>query len=333
MRTVGMTTTVPVEVLLAAGVRPLDLNNRFITDPDAAGLVRQAELAGYPRTACAWIKGLYAVLKQGVCDAVVVVTEGDCSQTHAMMETLRDTGLPMIPFSFPYDRDAQRLQREIEKLLAAFGATWEAAERVREELAPLRRKVRLLDDLTWQKGTVSGAENHLIQVSCSDFDGDPVAFEAGVDRLLAEAQERLEREWPLRLGYLGVPPIYGDLYEFVESRGAGVVYNEIQRQFTMVDSLECDLLGQYLNYTYPYDVFGRLEDICRQVQLRRLDGVIHYVQGFCFRQIQDMLVREQVPCPVLTLEGDTPGPLDARNRLRLEAFLETLAGRQAAPEL
>jgi benzoyl-CoA reductase/2-hydroxyglutaryl-CoA dehydratase subunit BcrC/BadD/HgdB len=95
----------------------------------------------------------------------------------------------------------------------------------------------------------------------------------------------------------------------------------------MADSLDCDLLEQYRRYTYPYDVFGRLEDITRQVALRRVDGVIHYVQSFCFRQIQDTILREALDLPFLTLEGDMPGPLDGRNRLRLEAFLETLEAR------
>lgn len=325
-----MTTTIPVEAVLAAGHRPVDLNNVFISDPNAADYVRQAELAGYPRTACAWIKGLYALVRSHQVDQVVMVTEGDCSQTHAMMETLREEGLVLVPFAYPYDRDRKRLGRELSKLLGHFGISWEAAETVRRELAPLRRKVRQLDAMTWQQGTVTGWENHLYQVSCSDFQGDPRGFEGRVDALLAEAEARVAQPWRLRLGFVGVPPVYSDLYSFLEERGVLVAYNEVQRQFTMADSVDCDLLEQYARYTYPYDVFGRLADICREVERRRLDGVIHYVQAFCFRQIQDQLIRRSVPCPVLTLEGDAPGPLEARNRLRLEAFLETLESRRSA---
>jgi len=332
MSAVGFTTSIPVEVLLAAGRRPVDLNNLFITAPDPMALVRRAELEGYPRTACAWIKGIYGVLREQALDEVIVVTEGDCSQTHAMMETLRRHGVRTIPFAFPYDRDPQRLRSEIERLLTAFGVSWQEAEQVREGLRELRRKVARIDELTWREGTVSGAENHLLQVSCSDFEGDPVAFEAKVDAVLARAGTagRQDAGAPraLRLAFLGVPPIYSDLYQFLEGQGARVVYNEIQRQFAMADSLDADLLEQYRHYTYPYDIFGRLEDIKRQVALRQVDGVIHYVQAFCFRQIQDTIIRRELACPLLTLEGDAPGPLDGRNRLRLEAFLETLAARR-----
>lgn len=327
MNAVGFTTSIPVEVVLAAGRRPVDLNNLFISAPDPCALVRRAELEGYPRTACAWIKGIYGTLREHAVHEVVVVTEGDCSQTHAMMETLRRHGVRIVPFAFPYDRDERRLRQEIERLLEHFGVTWEQAERVREDLRVVRRKVARIDELTWRDGTVSGADNHYYQVSCSDFEGDPAVFEAKVDEFLATPRQDAGAP-RLRLAFLGVPPIYSDLYQFLETHGALVVYNEIQRQFTMADSLNVHLLEQYRRYTYPYDIFGRLEDIKRQVALRQVDGVIHYVQAFCFRQIQDTIIRHEVDCPILTLEGDMPGPLDGRNKLRLEAFLETLEGRK-----
>lgn len=327
LRAIGFTTSIPVEVILAAGCRPVDLNNLFITSPDPCALVRRAELEGYPRTACAWIKGIYGTLREHAVEEVVVVTEGDCSQTHAMMETLQPHGVRIVPFAFPYDRDEGRLRHEIERLLEHFGVTWEQAEQVRKELRSVRRKVARIDELTWREGTVSGFDNHLYQVSCSDFEGDPAAFEAKVDRFLATRRQDIGAP-RLRLAFLGVPPIYGDLYQFLESNGALVVYNEIQRQFTMAGSLDVSLLEQYRRYTYPYDIFGRLADIKRQVALRQVDGVIHYVQAFCFRQIQDTIIRNDLDDPILTLEGDVPGPLDGRNKLRLEAFLETLEGRR-----
>jgi hypothetical protein len=56
----------------------------------------------------------------------------------------------------------------------------------------------------------------------------------------------------------------------------------------------------------------------------RLDGLIHYTQSFCFRQIQDRLLRQHLNLPILTIEGDRPSPLDHRTRLRLEAFVDVL---------
>jgi benzoyl-CoA reductase/2-hydroxyglutaryl-CoA dehydratase subunit BcrC/BadD/HgdB len=322
-RYVGLTTTIPVEFVFAAGLVPVDLNNIFISAPDPAALVRQAERAGYPRNLCAWIRGLYATAVACGLKRVIVVTQGDCSNSHALMETWRASGMEVIPFAYPYDRDPVALRMQLERLAERLATTWQAAEEIRAALVPLRRRVAYLDELTWKFHRVTGAENHLWQVQCSDFGGDPHRFRAALEEFLQKAEARPPSAPRLRLGYVGVPPIFTDLYDFLEARGARVVFNEVQRQFTMADALDADLLTQYLQYTYPYGVFGRLRDINRHCRQRRLQGLIHYVQSFCFRQIHDLLIKRSVRVPVLTLEGDAPGPLDARSRLRLEAFLET----------
>ena len=332
---IGLTTTIPVEILLAAGLTPVDLNNVFITDDRRDALVARAELDGYPRNVCGWIKGIYAaVLERGI-RTVVAVTQGDCSQTHAMIETLQAQGVDIIPFAYPYDRDRGLLRAQIQRFAERFGTTWDAAESQREALLPLREQLAEVDRLTWQEGLVTAGENHLSLVSASDFDGDVEGFSQRVANLLSEARKRQPQQGRVRVGLLGVPPIITDFFPALEALGAQVVLNEVPRQFAMLPQRDCDLLEQYARYTYPYDVFGRIADIQQQVAERRIDGLIHYVQSFCFRQIEDMLIKRAVGVPVLTLEGDKPAPLDARNRLRIEAFVETLEarGRRLPPTL
>lgn len=325
---VGLTTTIPVEVLLAAGVEPVDLNNIFIADPDPAGLVARAEIDGYPRSACAWIKGIYAAALAHDIRVIVAVTQGDCAQTHAMIETLAEQGVRVIPFAYPYDRDPELLRLQIERLAEHFGVSWAQAEEQRERLRPIRAKVAEIDRLTWAADLVNGWENHYYQVCCSDFNGNPERFEREIDEFLATARRRRPAESPVRLAVAGVPTIFSDLYEVIEGMGARVVLNEVQRQFTMADALNCDLLEQYRRYTYPYQLSGRIDDLRAQVALRSVDGVIHYTQAFCFRQIQDLLIKRHLELPVLSLEGEGPAPVDARTRLRLEAFVETLLARR-----
>ncbi|MGB9619210.1 MAG: 2-hydroxyacyl-CoA dehydratase family protein [Armatimonadota bacterium] len=321
MRRIGITATVPVEVVYAAGCVPVDLNNAFINSEDPAELVAQAELDGYPRTACGWIKGIYSLVKGGICDAVIAVVEGDCSQTQAMVETLALTGVEIIPFAFPYGRDRDLLRLQIDKLISHLGTTWEGALGWKRRLDRIRRKVWALDEHSWKHGTVSSFDNHYYQVSCSDFNGDPDAFESSVpDPAKYPASPS---DGKLRLGYIGVPPILTDFYDVIENIGARVVFNEVQRQFTMPFDTE-DLVEQYLLYTYPYDIFGRIQDIKREVERRRIAGLIHYTQSFCYRQIQDLIIRRHINVPILTMEGDAPGKLDARTKVRLESFVEML---------
>jgi benzoyl-CoA reductase/2-hydroxyglutaryl-CoA dehydratase subunit BcrC/BadD/HgdB len=322
----GFTTTIPLEILLAAGKIPVDLNNLFITGGRSLELIEAAEAQGFPRNICGWIKGIYgAVIESGISE-LVAVTEGDCSNTRALMEVLSLHGITTVPFAYPHDRNPQALQEEIEKMMAHFGVGWDEVNRAGESLENVRKKISEIDRLTWEDGLVSGEENHYFQVTSSDMNGSPETFEAEVDRFLHEISCRTPYQDSIRLAYVGVPPIIDDLYPFLESHGARVVFNETQRQFSMPYGIR-DLVERYRAYTYPYDIFFRLADIKQEIEKRRVDGVIHYVQSFCFRQIEDMVVRQQLSLPILTLEGDKPGPLDARTKIRIESFLELLGER------
>ena len=323
MQRIGITTTIPVEVIYAAGCVPVDLNNVFITSPERTELVAQAEYQGYPRNACGWIKGIYSSALQGGYDAIIAVIEGDCSQTQAMIETLSDHGIDIVPFAFPYGRDRDVLRLQIEKLIERMGTSWEDTLAWKARLDLVRHKVHVLDELSWKRGTVSSLDNHYYHVCTSDFNGDPEAFGAEVDAKLEEARKSDDRFDGLRLGYLGIPPVFTDFYEYIESLGARVVFNEVQRQFSMPFNTD-DIVEQYALYTYPYDIFARIEDINREIKRRDLQGLIHYTQSFCFRQIQDLILRKHIDLPILTLEGDTPTDLDARTKVRIESFVEML---------
>lgn len=321
---VGLTSTIPVEVLFAAGAVPVDLNNLFIVSPDAVKLLEVAERAGYPRNVCGWIKGIYGtVLREQDLRTVVAVTQGDCSNTHALMETLELEGIKIIPFAYPYDRERKLLAAQIECLMDYFDVGWDAVKTAKSALDAVRAKVREIDYLTYTGHQVTGEENHLFQVCCSDFEGNVEGYARKVEAFLREAEGRPSRPARIRLGYIGVPPIFTDLYAYIESCGARVVYNETQRQFAMPFETP-DLVEQYLVYTYPYGIFYRLRDINREIERRRITGIIHYAQSFCFRQIEDMIIRRILKVPVLTIEGDRPEPLDARTRVRIDAFLEML---------
>ena len=325
MLKIGITTTVPVEIILAAGYTPVDLNNIFIMDNEPNKLVEAAETAGYPRNICGWIKGLYSVVlsPENNINKIIAVTQGDCSNTHALMETLQLAGVETIPFAYPFDRDYDLLILQMDKLIKILGTDWDSVEQQRKRLVKLRKKVAEIDALTWQKNNVSGIDNHIFQVSCSDFDGNVDLFEKKVDQFLLKAQTAPEKGEELRLAFIGVPPICPDIYNYLESIGARVVFNEVQRQFAMPNEV-ADIVTQYQLYTYPYGVFGRLEDIQEELDKRNIDGVIHYVQSFCYRQIEDMIFREKLNVPLLTIEGDKPGKIDARTKLRIDSFVEML---------
>jgi benzoyl-CoA reductase/2-hydroxyglutaryl-CoA dehydratase subunit BcrC/BadD/HgdB len=326
---VGFTTTIPVEVLYAGRRTPVDLNNLFISSDRATDYLRRAESEGFPRNCCAWIKGIYGVARIHGFSEVIAVTQGDCSFTQALMEVLRYRGVSVVPFAFPFDRDADTLARELAKLALRFGTTLAASEAWKRRLDAVRRLALEIDRLTWEEGKVSGEENHRWLVGCSDFEGDPARYAHRAETFLEEASRRSGGSDLVPVAFVGVPPIVSGLYGCVEESGARVVLNEVQRQFAMPLATS-SLVEQYLAYTYPYSFFERLDDIRAEIGRRGIRGIVHYVQSFCFRQIEDILLREEVGIPVLTLEGESPGPVDERTRIRLQAFVEMLRGAPGA---
>ncbi len=324
MKTVGITTTVPAEVLLAAGYQPLDLNNLFIGDADPDRLVGIAERAGFPQNCCTWIKGIYGACVDRGVSTVLCVTTGDCSNTIMLTEVLRLRKFRVVPFAYPDRPDPGQMRSRLEALAASLGTTLEAAEEVRTQLAPCRRLTGRLDTMTWKDNTVSGWENHIWLVSTSDFSGDHVRYRRELQGFLAECRQRQPFSEEVRLACIGVPPVFArDLHRFLEQHGARVVYNEVQRQFAMPRA-GGSLAEQYSSYTYPYSIFDRIRDIRAQLPRRRVDGVIHYVQAFCHRAIGDIIFRGKLDLPMITLEGNADYVLTPHLRTKVEAFLDMI---------
>jgi benzoyl-CoA reductase/2-hydroxyglutaryl-CoA dehydratase subunit BcrC/BadD/HgdB len=325
MKKIGITTTVPIEILLAAGYQPIDLNNVFISDDKPERLVTIAEKAGFPLNCCSWIKGIYGTCMEQKIDTVLCVTTGDCSNTIMLMEVLKLRGVKTLPFAFPDKPDVKLVQKSLEELASSLNTTLDAAEKVKEQLKPCRELASKLDELTWRERVISGYENHLWLVSASDFNRDYRTYQREIEALIEQCQRR--KPYPadyLRIAYLGVPSVYGrDLYNYLESNGARVVFNEIQRQFAMPHPTD-SLAEQYSRYTYPYSIYDRLKDITVELEKRRVDGVIHYVQAFCHRGIGDIIFRDKIKLPILTLEGNDDFLLTQHLKTRVEAFTDML---------
>ncbi len=68
-------------------------------------------------------------------------------------------------------------------------------------------------------------------MSLSDFNGNIDKFEEHLKKVIEGMEKREPINKKLRLGYIGVPPMTGDIYEFSEKLNAHFVYNEVQREF------------------------------------------------------------------------------------------------------
>ncbi|WP_202707287.1 2-hydroxyacyl-CoA dehydratase family protein [Sporosalibacterium faouarense] len=325
MKKIGITTTVPSEVLIAAGYSVVDLNNTFITSENYEECIDIAEKAGFPKNLCGWIKGIYGACILNDIDEVVGVIGGDCSNTKGLIDVLEMKGIKVYPFAYPHERDIGKVKESIDQFMRIFNVTNKEVEHTRKRLNRIRLITTEIDELTYKKNIVNGFENHLLQVSLSDFDGNVDEFEDMLNKKLLDIKKRKPINKKLRLGYIGVPPMTGDIYSFVEEFNATFVYNEVQREFAFPRfQASQNIYEQYYNYTYPFDLNFRLDVIKKEIQEREIDAIIHYTQAFCHRAIEDIVFKEKIDIPILNIEGDKSTHLDARTKLRIEAFLDML---------
>ncbi|MBD5643051.1 2-hydroxyacyl-CoA dehydratase [Clostridium botulinum] len=325
MKKIGLTTTVPVEVIVAAGYTPVDLNNMFITSENYLKYIDIAERDGFPKSLCAWIKGIYGACLENNIKEIVGVMEGDCSNTKALIEVFKLRGIKIYPFSFPHSHSLKDVEIEIRKFMDIFNVNEDKVEQVRKTLNRARKLAKKIDEMTYIDNKVNGFENHLYQVSLSDFNGNIDEFEEHLKKVIEGMEKREPINKKLRLGYIGVPPMTGDIYEFSEKLNAHFVYNEVQREFAFPRGIEAaNIFEQYYDYTYPYDNEFRIKELKKQIEKRKIDAIIHYTQAFCHRAIEDIVLEEELNIPMLNIEGDKLNTLDARTKLRLEAFLDML---------
>ncbi len=325
MEKIGFITTIPVEIIFASGNVPVDLNNKFINAPDAARLVNDAEDFGFPRNFCSWVKGAFTVAQQMGIKKIIMVREGECTYSEKLSEVFEFCNIEIIPFSYPQSREYDSLHNELKKLYRYFDVDEMKVYETKRIIDAIRKKVHYLDTLSYTRFNVTGSENFLSLITSTDFDGDFFSYERMLDSTFSEIQTRDEGSFASykKIGVIGIPPIINNLFTCIEEMQGIVVFNEMPRQFAMTN-YDGDFVEQYRHFTYPYNISYRIADIKNEIKVRKLDGIIHYVQSFCPKQVDDMLFRKEINVPYLTIECDSPGTLDERNLTRLEAFFERL---------
>lgn len=320
---VGFTSTIPVEVIFSSDHVPVDLNNLFVTHGEREMMLEEAEKKGMPRTVCSWIKGIYSLFRLPF-ERIIFVEGGDCSNTTALREVAEYSGIHAISFRYPLTQDRFQCLKAIQTLAEQFDVTLGEVNRVFDLLKPVRQKLMKLDRIGYEKpGLISSSRIFEMLVNSTDFSGSMENYVLKLDGLMAETEQAVyQRTRPVRIGICGVPPIFQDLYDYLEGLGGYVVYHEIPAEFAMMKGETIE--EAYSSYTYPYGIFCRIKRISEEIKAREIDGIIHYVQSFCYRNIENIILKQEIDIPVLTFEGDSSFFLSPRDKLRLENFLEMI---------
>jgi len=313
MKTLGITALVPPELVYGCGWRPMDLNN----------IVPQSDLSLRYKL-CAWTATWREALQQkrASVDALAVVAGGDCHNALVDGQIAASSGLPTHYFFYPFHGEQGLVRDQLRSLSAFLGEEYDPGRA--GEVAELKLEAKALDDSRVDGKLPSEAAFQLL-ITASDLSGDLDIFR----KELALAREAAGDAANVpRLALLGVPPIYHDFHLAVEDLAMRVVYDELPHEFVRLGGGTLDeMAASYSDYTFAREMGHRLAFLEKELERRKIDGVVHYTQYACHHSLEDEMLRETLSYPTLTIQGDLPGPTPQSVKFRLEAFSELLGRR------
>ncbi len=310
MATVGMTALVPSELIFACEKKPCDVNN----------FVPKSKLQPASKL-CSWtaIWRDLILRKELSLDYLIVVAGGDCHCALVDGQKVALNGLDTFYLFYPFHEDPDFLKEQLDGLAHFLGGVQDTGAfrdvmRIKKMGLELDRK--RVDE------KVSASSAFQLLVSLSDLRGDLAQFEKSLNEV-----EEENVDCSKRVALLGVPPIYLDFHEVLESLGLHVVFDELLFEFARLSggNIE-DLAKNYCNYTFARNLEFRLDFLERELEKRKVDGVIHYTQFACHHLLEDEVMRDRLDYPFLTIQGDMPQRTPEQVKLRLEAFSEMMAG-------
>ncbi|RKZ26413.1 2-hydroxyacyl-CoA dehydratase [bacterium] len=323
-RRIGITGMMPIELIFDSGAVPLDIRNFFIQHPDRVTYIQRGEMDGIPDNAGIMTKGIYGTVMENKIEEVVVVFQKDSIKSYALAEMFESQGVIVSRFNFPEHRNRQSLKLEIENLAKQLKmVNLENLEYWRFKLNEIRELARRIDELTYEKNIVSGYENHKYLASMTDFEGDTELYMTKLYNFLDEIKNEKPFKQEIRLGFIGEPPIFPEIYKIIERCGARVVFNEVQRQYAMPYPAD-SVIDQYLKYTFPYDISKRVEDINAEIERRNIHGIIHYIDITGQAFADEMLFRREIGLPILTVEGGNSLVVNVKTITQISNFVNML---------
>jgi benzoyl-CoA reductase/2-hydroxyglutaryl-CoA dehydratase subunit BcrC/BadD/HgdB len=308
MNTVGITALVPPELIFACKKIPCDINN-FVPK---SNLQPSSKL-------CAWTAIWRDMIQKRdiPLEYLVVVAGGDCHNALVDGQKVAMKGIPTFFLFYPFEDDPDYLEEQLKKLSHFLGGVKEPESF--KLIKKLKKKVLEVDNKR-VKGMISAEKAFEIMVSSSDLGGDIAKFQMHIEEVKEQNQE-----YTNRIALLGVPPIYSDFHSILRSFGLHVVYDELPYEFARLsgESIE-ELAKNYCNYTFARSLEFRLNFLEKELEKRKVEGVIHYTQFACHHLLEDDILRERLGYPFLTIQGDLPGKTPKQAISRLEAFSEML---------
>jgi hypothetical protein len=259
------------------------------------------------------------------------VAGGDCHNALADGQVASRNVKRTHFFFYPFDGDVDYLRDQLAKLEMFLVRHRKGGDPPSDRKSALVNIARAKElgfrlDAARSEGKADPERTFKALISFSDLEGDPECFRKKIGKLITASRRYRGPDGP-RVALIGVPPIYRDFHRVCAESGLRVVFDELPYEFLRLGGRNLEELARsYSTYTFARPVEFRLEFLKRELEKRKVDGIIHYAQFTCHHLLEDGLLREELDRPMLTVQGDLPGETPAQIRLRLEAFGELLGG-------
>lgn len=307
---IGITALVPPEIIFACGKAPYDVNNIIPASKK------------YPKNKlCAWtaIWQEMLVKREIAVDKLVVVAGGDCHNALVDGQKAAMSGIPTHFFFYPFDGNEEYLEAQLHNLCEFLGNIKESGKF--EEIKKLKRAGKEIDKKR-TSGRISSGDAFRLLISFSDLLGDLNEFE----KALKIKENKIATS--SRVALIGVPPIYHDFHAAAHALGLHIVFDELPYEFVRHKGSNIhEVAEDYCNYTFARPLDFRIGFLQKELEKRKVDGVIHYTQFACHHMLEDEVLRKNLDYPMLTIQGDLPGKTPEQIKLRLEAFREVIERR------
>jgi len=305
---IAITALVPPELIFACAGEPFDVNN-----------VIPASVK-YPRNKlCAWTAIWKEMLakREIPVDSLIVVAGGDCHNALVDGQKVAMSGISTHFFFYPFDGDAEYLESQLFKLSDFLGnIKFPEKSRGIKELKKIGQSI----DKKRLGGKISSSEAFRILISFSDLMGDLDEFKKALE--LKESNIEMNN----RVALIGVPPIYHDFHDVAQSLDLQIVFDELPYEFLRHTGTNINEIARdYCDYTFARPLEFRIGFLQKELEKRKVKGVIHYTQFACHHTLEDEILRQELDYPMLTIQGDLPGKTPEQIKLRLEAFREMIA--------
>lgn len=311
MPRIGITALVPPELIFACGWQPLDVNN----------LIPGSKK--YPKSKlCAWTAIWNEMLntREIDIDSFVVVAGGDCHNALVDGQKVAMSGIPTHFFFYPFDGDVEYLESQLLKLSDFLGSI-QYPEKCRE-IKELKEFGRMIEKKRTM-GRISPGKAFRILIAFSDLLGDLHRIRDAIESIRDEKIELSNR-----IALIGVPPIFHDFHDVAQTLDLQIIFDELPYEFIRHHGVDLhDMARNYCQYTFARPLEFRINVLQKELEKRKVDGVIHYTQFACHHMLEDEILRSALDYPVLTIQGDLPGSIPEQLKLRLEAFGEMLRRR------